>query len=285
MSLGDHDSSPIVNRLPAAKQRLLGGVDEGGWGLPWKLRGGKGVGACRPAGRESVDHESARPTALGRARAVDGSWSTHKVQPFRSRIFRSTSRSATGGRTPPGGWSGRGRAGGGGRPTRFDRVVFFRRGASIRDSFASFHSIAARSDMRAAAPRQRVHARHTRRKSSDVIIASVPADGAFSTTDAAVWPGRNFPRSIEAVAPPGRDDGAAGVDPEQVPCTHRWGCPYLAKPGCGLESINKPENNPRLTFDAPVLRNPHAGCALKVIARTDIQFTRTVEGPRSCLGL
>ena len=150
---------------------------------------------------------------------------SYKVQQMKCRAFRSAPRSATGGLTLRGGWSGRGRAGGGGRPTRFDRVVFFRRGASIRDSFASFHSIAARSDMRAAAPRQRVHARHTRRKSSDVIIASVPADGAFSTTDAAVWPGRNFPRSIEAVAPPGRDGDAAGGGPKQVPCTHRVGCP------------------------------------------------------------
>ena len=52
---------------------------------------------------------------------------------------------------------------------------------------------------------------------------------------------------------------------------------YLAKPRCGLESMNTPLNNPRLTFDGPALRNPHAGCALKVIARTEIRFTRTVE--------
>ena len=97
---------------------------------------------------------------VGRARTVDGSWSTHKVQPFRSRIFRSTSRSATGGRTPPGGWSGRSRAGGGGRPTRFNRVVSFRRGPSIRDSYATFHIIAAWIAEGAVAPGQRMNALH-----------------------------------------------------------------------------------------------------------------------------
>ena len=82
--------------------------------------------------------------------------------------------------------------------------------------------------------------RGTRRKPTGVGIASVPADGAFSTDGAATRPGRDLPWSIETVAPPGRGDGAAGVDHEQVPCTHRWGCPYLAKPGCGLESMDTP---------------------------------------------
>jgi hypothetical protein len=101
--------------------------------------------------------------------------------------------------------------------------VFFRRGPSICDSYATLYTIAARSDMRAAAPRQRVHAPHAPK--ADVDIASVPADGAFSTDDVAVRPGRDLPRSIETVAPPGRGDGAAGDGPEQVPCTHREGCP------------------------------------------------------------
>ena len=48
-----------------------------------------------------------------------------------------------GGLMPRVGWSRRGQTGGG-QPTRFDRVEFFRRGPSIRDSFASFHSIATR---------------------------------------------------------------------------------------------------------------------------------------------
>ena len=67
--------------------------------------------------------------------------------------------------------------------------------------------------------------RGTRRKPTGVGIASVPADGAFSTDGAAVRPGRDLLRSIETVAPPGRGDGAAGGGPEQVPCTHREGCP------------------------------------------------------------
>ena len=67
--------------------------------------------------------------------------------------------------------------------------------------------------------------RGTRRKPTGVGIASVPADGAFSTDGAATRPGRDLPWSIETVAPPGRGDGAAGGGPEQVPCTHRGGCP------------------------------------------------------------
>jgi len=47
------------------------------------------------------------------------------------------------------------------RPKRFDRVVFFRRRPSIRYSYVTLYTIAAWIAEGAAAPGQRVHARHT----------------------------------------------------------------------------------------------------------------------------
>ena len=159
-------------------------------------------------------------------------------------------------------------------------------GAARRSVTRSPRFTASRHGLLRAWPRRVAGARSARAESSPTSISRPSPPTARSRRTArrhgpggtSLGQSRRSRRQEETVTPR-----------EAVPSRSRarivWAAPILAKPGSGLKLMDTPSNSPRLTFDIPVLRNPHAGCALKVIARTLICLAWTVIRPRSCLGL